>query len=140
MPRRDERSAVKPPEWWPLQLQWFGQPGKPGGPETPGGWHVSEDGAGDPKYGLQPPETTVRIITHEKTHEFYIGVGHIEVDEDDKPILDDAGNTQVLVHYAGLPEGPDCLCNQPRWRAERTYCLVTDPPLAAPYDCPSSGR
>ena len=22
----DERSAVKPPEWWPLQLQWFGQP------------------------------------------------------------------------------------------------------------------
>lgn len=131
----DERSAVAPPEWWTSQLQWLAQPGKPGGPDAPGGWHVDEMGAGDPKYGLNPADTTVRISTQEKTHEFYIGGGHIEVDQDDQPILDDAGNTQVLVHYAGLPEDPMVYVVN-RVRAERTICLVTNPPTESPYDCP----
>ena len=130
-----KRTKVVPPEWWTSQLQWFAQPGKPGGPDTPGGWHVDEVGASDPKYGLQPPETSVRIVTHEKTHEFYIGAEHIEVDQDDQPILDDAGNTQVLVHYAGLPGDPIVYVVN-RVRAERTFCLATDPPTEHQYDCP----
>ena len=132
----DQRMPVKTPEWWTSQLQWFAQPGKPGGPDTPGGWHVAEDGAGEPKYGLQPPETRVRVATHEKTHEFYIGGGHIEVDADDKPILDDQGNTQVLVNYAGLPGDPVVYVIN-AVRAQRTICLATNPPVdALPYDCP----
>lgn len=131
----DERKATKEPEWWLSQLQWFGQPGKPGGPENPGGWHVDEEGASDPKYGLEPPDTTIRIKTHEKTLEFYIGSGHIEVDEDDRPILDAAGNTQVLVHYAGRPDDPIVYVIN-TVRAERTFCLVTNLPTELPYDCP----
>ena len=131
----DERKAIKEPEWWLSQLQWFGQPGKPGGPENPGGWHVDEEGASDPKYGLEPPDTTIRIKTHEKTLEFYIGSGHIEVDEDDRPILDAAGNTQVLVHYAGRPDDPIVYVIN-TVRAERTFCLVTNLPTELPYDCP----
>lgn len=131
----DDRHAVVEPEWWFSQLQWFGQPSKPGGPDTPGGWHVEEDGASDPQYGLQPPMTRVRIKTHEKMHEFYIGGGHIEVDLDNRPILDDAGNTQVLVHYAGLPGDPIVYVVN-RVRAERTFCLVEDPPTERPYNCP----
>lgn len=132
----DQRMPVKPPEWWTSQLQWFAQPSKPGGPDTPGGWHVAEDGAGEPKYGLQPPETRVRVATHEKTHEFYIGGGHIEVDADDKPILDDQGNTQVLVNYAGQPGDPVVYVIN-AVRAQRTICLATNPPVdALPYDCP----
>ena len=131
----DEREAVVEPEWWFSQLQWFGQPGKPGGPDAPGGWHVDEEGANDPQYGLKPPDTTVRIKTHEKVHEFYIGGGHIEVDQENHPILDDAGNTQVLVHYAGLPGDPIVYVVN-RVRAERTFCLVEDPPTERPYNCP----
>ncbi|MDE2787314.1 MAG: DUF4340 domain-containing protein [Chloroflexota bacterium] len=131
----DDRQAVVEPEWWFSQLQWFGQPSKPGGPDTPGGWHVEEDGASDPQYGLQPPMTRVRIKTHEKMHEFYIGGGHTEVDLDNRPILDDAGNTQVLVHYAGLPGDPIVYVIN-RVRAERTFCLVEDPPTERPYNCP----
>ena len=131
----DEREAVVEPEWWFSQLQWFGQPGKPGGPDAPGGWHVDEEGANDPQYGLKPPDTTVRIKTHEKVHEFYIGGGHIEVDQENHPILDDAGNTQVLVHYAGLPDDPIVYVVN-RVRAERTFCLVEDPPTERPYNCP----
>lgn len=131
----DDRQAVVEPEWWLSQLQWFGKPGKPGGPDAPGGWHIEEDGASDPQYGLQPPDTTVRIKTHEKTHEFYIGGGYIEVDRDGQPILDDAGNTQVLVHYAGLPDDPIVYVVN-RVRAERTFCLVDDPPTERPYNCP----
>ena len=131
----DERTEVKPPEWWTSQLQWLAQPSKPGGPDTPGGWHVDEEGASDPKYGLQPPQTTVRIVTHEKTHEFYIGTGHTEVDENGQPILDDQGNTQVVVNYAGLPDDPIVYVIN-RVRAERTACLATDPPVSAPYECP----
>ena len=131
----DERQAVVEPEWWLSQLQWFGQPSKPGGPEAPGGWHVEEEGAGDPTYGLQPALTTVKIKTHEKTHEFYIGGGHIEIDQEGQPILDAAGNTQVLVHYAGLPDDPIVYVVN-RVRAERTFCLVEDPPTERPYNCP----
>ena len=131
----DERMEIVEPNWWLSQLQWFGQPGKPGGPDNPGGWHVDELGADDPKYGLQPPATTIRITTHEKEHEFYIGGGHIEVDQDDQPILDDAGNTQVLVHYAGAPDDPIVYVVN-RVRAERTYCLVENPPTERPYNCP----
>ncbi len=131
----DDRQAVVEPEWWFSQLQWFGQPGKPGGPDTPGGWHVDLEGASDPQYGLQPADTTVRIKTHEKMHEFYIGGGYIEVDQEGQPILDDAGNTQVLVHYAGLPDDPIVYVVN-RVRAERTYCLVEDPPTERPYNCP----
>ena len=131
----DEREAVVEPEWWFSQLQWFGQPGKPGGPDAPGGWHVDEEGANDPQYGLKPPDTTVRIKTHEKVHEFYIGGGHIEVDQENHPILDDAGNAQVLVHYAGLPDDPIVYVVN-RVRAERTFCLVEDPPTERPYNCP----
>jgi hypothetical protein len=130
-----QRSPVEQPEWWTSQLQWFAQPTKPGGPETPGGWHVDETGFADPKYGLDPPVTTVRITTHEKSYAFYIGTGHIEVDQDDQPILDDAGNEQVLVHYAGLPDDPIVYVIN-RVRAERTFCLVTNPPTEKPYDCP----
>lgn len=132
----DQRMPVKTPEWWTSQLQWFAQPGKPGGPDTPGGWHVAEDGAGEPKYGLQPPKTRVRVATHEKTHEFYIGGGHIEVDADDRPILDNQGDAQVLVNYAGLPGDPVVYVIN-AVRAQRTICLATNPPVdALPYDCP----
>ncbi len=131
----DESSPVVSPHWWPLQLQWYAQPGKPGGPETPGGWFIDEDGADDPAYGLNPPETTVRISTHEKSFEFYIGGEHIEVDRDGNPILDDDGNTQVLVRYAGLPDDPIVYVIN-AVRAERTICLSTDPPVDRPYDCP----
>ena len=131
----DDRQAVVEPEWWLSQLQWFGQPTKPGGPDAPGGWHVEEDGANDPQYGLQPPLTTVRIRTHEKMHEFYIGGGHIEVDRDGQQILDGAGNPQVLVNYAGLPDDPIVYVVN-RVRAERTFCLVEDPPTERPYSCP----
>jgi hypothetical protein len=131
----DDRQAVVEPEWWLSQLQWFGQPGKPGGPDTLGGWHVDEEGASDPQYGLRPANTTVRIKTHEKMHEFYIGGEHIEVDQDGQPILDDAGNTQALVHYAGLPDDPIVYVVN-RVRAERTFCLVEDPPIERPYNCP----
>ena len=130
-----QRTAVVLPEWWTSQLQWFAKPGKPGGPEALGGWHVDETGADDPRYGLEPPDTKVRIVTHEKEHEFYIGGGHIEVDQDDQPILDKDGNTQVLVHYAGLPGDPIVYVVN-RVRAERTICLVTNPPTERPYDCP----
>ena len=131
----DDRQAVVEPEWWLSQLQWFGRPGKPGGPDAPGGWHVDLEGASDPQYGLQPADTMVRIKTHEKMHEFYIGGGYIEVDQEGQPILDDAGNTQVLVHYAGLPDDPIVYVVN-RVRAERTYCLVEDPPTERPYNCP----
>ena len=130
-----ERLPVEQPEWWTSQLQWFAQPGKPGGADAPGGWHVDETGSDDPKYGLQPPETKVRVATHEKTHEFYIGTGHIEVDRENQPILDDAGNTQILVRYAGLPGDPIVYVVN-RVRAERTTCLVTHPPTEEQYDCP----
>ena len=130
-----ESQPVKPPEWWSSQLLWYGQPGKPGGPETPGGWHVDEDGVDDPKYGITPPETVVRVSTHEKSFEFYIGGEHIEVDLEGNPILDNAGNTQVLVRYAGLPDDPMVYVIN-SVRAERTICLVTNPPVSAPYDCP----
>ena len=122
-------------DWWPLQLQWYAQPGKPGGHETPGGWHVDEDGVDDPQYGLTPPETTVRVSTHEKSFEFYIGGEHIEVDRDGNPILDGEGNTQVLVRYAGLPDDPIVYVIN-RVRAERTICLATHPPLSRDYNCP----
>ena len=131
----DNRQAVVEPEWWLSQLQWFGHPSKPGGPDAPGGWHVDEEGASDPQYGLQPPMTRVRITTHEKTREFYIGSGHTEVDLDNQPILDDAGNTQVLVHYAGLPDDPIVYVVN-RVRAERAFCLVEAPPTERPYNCP----
>lgn len=131
----DERTAIVEPNWWVSQLQWFGQPTKPGGPDTPGGWHIDELGAGDPQYGLNPAVTTIRIETHEKMREFYIGNGHIEVDRDNQPIVDDAGNTQVLVHYAGLPDDPIVYVIN-RVRAERTYCLVENPPTERPYNCP----
>ena len=130
-----ESMPVVQPEWWPLQLQWYSQPAKPGGPDTPGGWHVDEDGAGDPQYGLTPPETTVRVSTHEKSFEFYIGGEHIEVDREGKPILDQAGNTQVLVRYAGLPDDPIVYVIN-SVRAERTICLATNPPVSRPYNCP----
>ncbi len=129
-----EQTPVVPPEWWSSQLQWYGQPGKPGGHETPGGWHVDEDGADDPAYGLAPPETTVRIKTHDKDLEFYIGGEHIEVDREGRPILDDAGNTQVLVRYASLPDDPIVYVVN-AVRAERTICLATDPPVSSPYNC-----
>ena len=130
-----ERSQVVPPDWWSLQLQWYGQPAKPGGPDNFVGWHVDEDGADDPKYGLAPPETIVRVTTHEKSFEFYIGMEHIEVDQEGNPILDDRGNTQVFVRYAGLPDDPIVYVIN-AVRAERTICLVTNPPLDRPYDCP----
>lgn len=130
-----ESTPVVQPDWWPQQFQWYGQPGKPGGPETFGGWHVDEDGADDPMYGLVPPETTVRVKTDEKTFEFYIGGEHIEVDREGKPILDDAGNTQVLVRYAGLPDDPIVYVIN-AVRGERTICLVANPPVSRPYDCP----
>ena len=130
-----ESTPMVQPQWWSSQLQWYAQPTKPGGPETFGGWHVDEDGAGDPRYALTPPETTVRIKTHEKSLEFYIGGEHVEVDPDGKPILDDAGNEQVLVRYAGLPDDPIVYVIN-AVRAERTICLVTNPPVSRPYDCP----
>ena len=130
-----ESSEVVPSHWWSLQLQWYAQPTKPGGPDTPGGWHVDEDGVSDPKYGLTPPETTVRVSTHEKTFEFYLGKEHIEVDRDGNPILDANGNTQVLVRYAALPNDPIVYVIN-AVRAERTICLATDPPLSRPYECP----
>ncbi len=129
-----ESTPVVQPEWWPLQLQWYAQPGKPGGPETFGGWHVDEDGADDPAYGLSPPETTVRVKTHEKSLEFYIGNEHIEVDREGKPILDAEGNTRVLVRYAGVPHDPIVYVIN-SVRAERTICLATQPPVSRPYDC-----
>lgn len=128
-------TAVVPPEWWNLQLGWYARPGKPGGPETLGGWHVDEDGIDDPQYGLNPPETTVRVTTDEKNFEFYIGNEHIEVDRDGNPILDDKGNTQVIVRYAGVPDDPIVYVIN-AVRAARTNCLVTDPPTERPYDCP----
>ena len=130
-----ERTAVAEPEWWASQLHWFGQPSKPGGPEAPGGWHIEEDGADDPQYGLQPPVTRVQIKTHEKTRQFYIGGAYIEVDREGQPILDADGNTQVLVHYAGLPDDPIVYVVN-RVRAQRTFCLVEDPPTDRPYNCP----
>jgi len=130
-----ESMPVVQPEWWPLQLQWYAQPGKPGGPDTFGGWHVDEDGVDDPAYGLSPPETTVRVRTDEKSFEFYIGGEHIEIDREGNPILDDAGNTQVLVRYAGVPEDPIVYVIN-AVRAERTICLATNPPVSKPYDCP----
>ena len=130
-----ESTPVVQPDWWPLQLQWYAQPAKPGGPENFGGWHVDEDGADDPAYGLAPPETTIRVKTDEKSFEFYIGGEHIEVDREGKPILDDAGNTQVLVRYAGVPDDPIVYVIN-AVRAERTICLVTNPPVSRPYDCP----
>lgn len=132
------RQRIKSPEWWQSQLQWFGQPGKPGGPETPGGWLISETDAADPQYGLNPPATTVRLTTRDGQHQFYIGGEHTEVDDDGQPILDDDGNTQVLVHYAGLPDDPIVYVIN-TVRAQRTICLATTPPLAdaaGPYDCP----
>ena len=130
-----EQIPIRPTGWWSLQLPWYAQPGKPGGPETLGGWHVDEDGIDDPKYGLAPPETAVRVSTHEKTHEFYIGGEHIEVDREGNPILDANGNTQVLVRYAGLPGDPIVYVIN-AVRAERTICLATNPPVELPYDCP----
>ena len=130
----DESVAIVPPQWWTLQLEWYGKPTKPGGVDAPGGWHVDEDGADDPKYGLAPPETTVRITTQEKSVEFYIGAEHVEVDRDGNPILDANGNTQVLVRYAGLPDDPIVYVVN-AVRAARTICLVTDPPVERPYDC-----
>ena len=130
-----ERLPVRTPEWWPLQLPWYGKPGKPGGPETFGGWHVDEDGIDDAQYGLAPPETVVRISTSEKSYEFYIGGEHIEVDLEGNPILDGDGNTQVLVRYAGLPGDPIVYVIN-AVRAERTICLATNPPVSAPYECP----
>ena len=134
-----EPMPVKSPEWWTAQLQWFGKPGKPGGPETPGGWLVSETDAANPEYRLNPPATVVRVTTHEARHEFYIGAPHIEVDDAGQPILDAAGNTQTLVHYAGLPDDPIVYVIN-AVRARRTICLAAEPPLAAPYDCPRAGR
>ena len=131
----DREAPMVAPQWWPLQLQWYGQPGKPGGPDALGGWHVDEEGANDPQYGLNPPETTVRVTTHEKTLEFYIGHEHIEVDQDGVPILDNEGNTQVLVRYAGLPDDPMVYVIN-AVRAARTICLAADPPIDRPYDCP----
>ena len=130
-----EETPVRTPDWWTLQLQWYGKPAKPGGPDAFGGWHVDENGAGDPQYGLQPPETTVRIKTHEKSFEFYIGGEHIEVDRDGVPILDAEGNEQVLVRYAGLPDDPIVYVIN-AVRAARTICLATDPPVSRPYECP----
>jgi hypothetical protein len=130
-----ESTPVVPTDWWPLQLQWYSQPSKPGGHDTPGGWHVDEDGFADPKYGLAPPETTVRVTTHEKSFEFYIGTEHIEVDQDDNPVLDANGNTQVFVRYAGLPDDPIVYVIN-AIRAERTICLATNPPVSRPYNCP----
>ena len=130
-----ERMPMRAPVWWSLQLPWYAQPGKPGGHETLGGWHVDEDGVNDPKYGLNPPETTVRVATHEGSFEFYIGGEHIEVDREGNPILDAAGNTQVLVRYAALPDDPIVYVIN-AVRAERTICLATNPPLSLPYDCP----
>jgi hypothetical protein len=135
--RGEERLAVKPPRWWDLQLQWFAKPGKPGGPDNPGGWLVSEDDAQNPEYGLSPPDTVVRVRTEDETQEFYIGGGYTEVDDDGQPLLDDHGNTQVLVHYAGLSDDPIVYVIN-AVRAARTVCLVTDVPVEAPYDCPSS--
>lgn len=131
------RQRIKSPEWWASQLQWFGQPGKP---ETAVGWLISETDAADPQYGLNPPTTTVRITTRDRQHQFYIGGEHTEVDDDGQPILDAAGNTQVLVNYAGLPDDPIVYVIN-TVRAQRTICLATDPPLldgaaAGPYDCP----
>ena len=130
-----QEMPVDPPPWWPLQVQWYAQPAKPGGHETPGGWHVDENGADDPQYGLSPPQTKVQVKTHEKQLEFYIGGEHIEVDLDGNPILDSAGNTQVLVRYAGLPDDPIVYVIN-AVRAARTICLATDPPVSRPYDCP----
>ena len=130
-----ERTAVVEPEWWLSQLQWFGKPTKPGGPEAPGGWHVEEDAAHDPQYGLQPPMTRVQIKTHEKTREFYMGGGYIEVDQDGKPFLDEAGNPDIVVHFAGLPDDPVVYVVN-RVRTDRTICLVEDPPTERPYNCP----
>ncbi len=130
-----ESMPASQPEWWAQQLQWYGKPGKPGGADTPGGWHVDEDGADDPAYGLSPPETTVRVKTHEKSFEFYIGGEHIEVDREGNPILDANGDTQVLVRYSGLPGDPIVYVIN-AVRAERTICLATHPPLSKPYDCP----
>lgn len=130
-----ERMPTRPPEWWSLQLPWYARPGKPGGSESLGGWHVDEDGVDDPKYGLDPPETIVRVKTHERSFEFYIGGEHIEVDRDEQPILDASGNTQVLVRYAALPNDPIVYVIN-KVRAERTICLATNPPLSSPYECP----
>ena len=132
------RQRIKSPEWWQSQLQWLGQPGKPGGPETPGGWLISETDAADPQYGLNPPTTTVRLTTRDGQHQFYIGGEYTEVDDAGQPILDDDGNTQVLVNYAGLPDDPIVYVIN-TVRAQRTICLATTPPLAdaaGPYDCP----
>ena len=135
-----EPQAVRQPEWWTPQLSWFGKPGKPGGPDTPGGWLISETDAGNPEYGLNPPRTVVRITTHEAQHEFFIGEPHTEVDEAGQPILDDGGNAQTLVHYAGLPDDPIVYVIN-AVRARRTICLAAEPPLAdggdgGAYDCP----
>ena len=134
-----ERVPVKPPVWWSQQLQWFGQPSKPGGPESMGGWQISLDGAADPIYGLSPPETVVRVTTADQMQQFYIVTQHIEIDENGNPILDDDGNAQVRVNYAGLPDDPIVYVIN-SVRAARTICLVTDPPLGSPYECPASSR
>ena len=134
-----ERVPVKPPVWWSQQLQWFGQPSKPGGPESMGGWQISLDGAADPIYGLSPPETVVRVTTADEMQQFYIGTQHIEIDENGNPILDDDDNAQVRVNYAGLPDDPIVYVIN-SVRAARTICLVTDPPLGSPYECPASSR
>ena len=130
-----ESMPVVQPEWWALQLQWYGQPSKPGGPDNFGGWHVDENGFDDPAYGLSPAETTVRVTTHEKSFEFYIGGEHIEVDRDGNRILDSQGKPQVLVRYAGLPDDPIVYVIN-AVRAQRTICLATHPPVSRPYDCP----
>ena len=134
-----EQLPVTAPTWWGLQLNWYAQPGKPGGPDAMGGWLVSEDGAADPQYGLAPPETVVRIKTFDAAHEFYIGGQLIELDDKDEPVLDDEGNKIVQVHYAGLPDDPVVYVVN-AGRAERTICLATDPPVGSEYDCAGSGR
>ncbi len=133
------RVPVVSPEWWFQQLQWFAKPGKPGGPDTPGGWLFTEDGSADPAYGLSPPETAIRVATADQAHELYIGGPHVEVDENGTPLLDENGNTQVFVHYAGRPDDPIVYAVN-SVRAARTICLADQPPVARPYDCPARTR
>ena len=136
----DEREAVVEPEWWFSQLQWFGQPGKPERSRTrPAPWHVDEEGMRQMirNTGFKPPDDYgADQDAREGARILHRGRAHRGGPATNQPILDDAGNTQLVeVHYAGLPGDPIVYVVN-RVRAERTFCLVEEPPTERPYNCP----
>jgi hypothetical protein len=114
----DERRPVSN-RIWHRQPTWFAKPEHVG--------YIVQEGADMPEYGLVPAETTVRVITADEVHEFYIGGEHPETDDNDEVVLDESGEPKVLVRYAGLPDDPVVYAVNAIW-ADRIIALATDPP------------